>query len=788
MRQAGTENLNRSGDSMYRSLFENMLNGLAYCRMLYENGKPSDFIYLDVNSAFETQTGLKNVVGRKASEVIPGIRESDQLLLEIYGRVALSGKPERFEMFVESLQMWFSFSVYCPEPEHFVSLFDVITERRQTEESLRNEKAFLRSLIDSADVLIYYKDADGVYLACNKASEAFIGLSEREQIGKTDFDLFEHENAESFREHDQMLLANGAVLHTEEWVPRPDGRAVLMDTRKAPVYGPDGQAIGLVGVSRDITERKIMEEALRKSEERFRSIMENVPGVAVQGYGLDGTVLFWNLASEFLYGYSAVEALGANLLDLVIPPEMREGVTQAIRDMVESGEPIPAGELSLMRKDGSRVAVYSSHALIQPSGREPELFCLDVDLSRIKQLEKENIALLDQLHQVRNLQSLGVLVSGIAHNFNNLLTIIIGNCALMNLKPEAATDYMAPIEKAAERAAQLCRQMQTYAGTNPLSAVSRIAMGEMVDDVTGMLKSGAPRNVAITVDSAPGIPFIIGDEGQIRQIVTSLLHNATESIGEKPGTVAVTLSRKQVVKGRADRDHLGREIPSGWYVCLEICDTGCGMDEEMSRRIFEPFYTTKFTGRGLGLPETLGIIAAHKGALQLSSQPGLGTTFTVYLPADDTGPAPDETQMKPPPSAPWRGSGTVLLVEDEQQVRSIADFMLKELGFAVIAATNGREALEAFQKCAADIDLVVTDIGMPVMDGYELFRELKKIDPALPIIISSGFDTAEICLHIDCEDIAGILNKPYRFDQMEAVMKSVKASTGEVHLKAAFPP
>ena len=136
----------------------------------------------------------------------------------------------------------------------------------------------------------------------------------------------------------------------------------------------------------------------------------------------------------------------------------------------------------------------------------------------------------------------------------------------------------------------------------------------------------------------------------------------------------------------------------------------------------------------------------------------------------------------------WRGSGTVLLVEDEQQVRSIADFMLKELGFAVIAATNGREALEAFQKCAADIDLVVTDIGMPVMDGYELFRELKKIDPALPIIISSGFDTAEICLHIDCEDIAGILNKPYRFDQMEAVMKSVKASTGEVHLKAAFPP
>ena len=202
----------------------------------------------------------------------------------------------------------------------------------------------------------------------------------------------------------------------------------------------------------------------------------------------------------------------------------------------------------------------------------------------------------------------------------------------------------------------------------------------------------------------------------------------------------------------------------------KVTDNGCGMDEETSRRIFEPFYTTKFTGRGLGMSAVLGIIKAHNGALQLLSQPGQGTTFKIYLPLqsrESTG----EESLKPLSSAPWQGSGTILLVEDEPQLMMVAAMLLKALGFSVIEAVNGKEALELYQKNAEYITLVLTDIGMPVMDGYELFRELKKLNPELPIILTSGFGDADATTQIPREDIAGMLSKPYNFDQLREVLK-----------------
>jgi CheY-like chemotaxis protein len=204
------------------------------------------------------------------------------------------------------------------------------------------------------------------------------------------------------------------------------------------------------------------------------------------------------------------------------------------------------------------------------------------------------------------------------------------------------------------------------------------------------------------------------------------------------------------------------------------------MDIETRQRIFEPFYTTKFTGRGLGMSAVLGIIMSHSGALQLFSQSEEGTTFRVYLPVQDSEPVEDEPAPQSS-SALWQGSGTILLVEDEELIKIIASAMIKKLGFSVIEASNGREALDLYQQNAADITLVVTDMGMPVMDGYALFRELKKLKPELPIIISSGFGAVDVTSRISCDDIAGLVGKPYSFDNLREVLKSVVGGAYPTH-------
>ncbi len=369
------------------------------------------------------------------------------------------------------------------------------------------------------------------------------------------------------------------------------------------------------------------------------------------------------------------------------------------------------------------------------------------------------------------MESLGVLAGGIAHDFNNILAIIVGYCGLTKMDYESAEKNIPEIEKAAERAAALCRQMLAYAGKATLTQ-SQVNMWMLVDEMVSMLKATINPNVTILSDLPANIPFITGDASQLRQVVMNLIINASEAIGEEQGNVHVSLTKRAVIAGQAESDHLGNIIMPGTYVCIEVADSGCGMDDETKQRIFEPFYTTKFSGRGLGMSAVLGIITAHKGALQLASQPGQGSTFKLYLPVQTVEPL-GESSLQQASSAPWTGGGTILLVEDEEQVVLIARTMLQALGFTIIEACNGREALELYQKNAAEITLVVTDMGMPVMDGYALFRELKMLNPKLPIIISSGYGETVVTSRIPREEIAGLVSKPYSFDNLRDVLKSV---------------
>lgn len=252
--------------------------------------------------------------------------------------------------------------------------------------------------------------------------------------------------------------------------------------------------------------------------------------------------------------------------------------------------------------------------------------------ARERDAEEQKLLLQQQLQQSQKLESLGVLAGGIAHDFNNILTVIIGTCYLVKLNPEAAVKHIETIERAADRAAGLCRQMLAYAGKATLE-MTQVDMKALLEDTVKMLKATIQPDAIITLNLAEDVPAIRGDASQIRQIVMNLLTNAVEATGEAQGIIHVSLEKKVIAAGGAEEDCFGTDITPGSYLLLEVADSGCGMDDDTRRRLFEPFFTTKFTGRGLGLSATLGIITAHGGALQLSSQPGQGARFKVYLPA-----------------------------------------------------------------------------------------------------------------------------------------------------------
>ena len=531
----------------------------------------------------------------------------------------------------------------------------------------------------------------------------------------------------------------------------------------------EGMIVRLFGSLQDITESKLSDEKISEKEENLRFFFEYAPASLAM---FDCNMCYLQVSQRWMndYGLGSRNMIGLSHYEVFpeIPEQWKEAHQRGL-----AGEVLRKDDDRFVRDDGSVQWVnWELRPWYKGDGTIGGIVIFSEDITARKKSEEEKHTLELQFQQTQKLESLGVLAGGIAHDFNNILAIIMGYSGLTKMDSDTAEENMPHIEKAVERAAALCRQMLAYAGKAEL-AISPVNMRMVVDEMVTMLKATLPQNAEINTDLSIEIPFVNGDAGQIRQIIMNLITNASEAIGKEQGKIRVSLATTTVIAGQADRDYNGKSITPGEYVCLEVTDNGCGMDEETKWRIFEPFYTTKFPGRGLGMSAVLGIINSHDGALQLQSHPGQGTTIKVYLPVQKRVSAGDENIRVVVPSAPWRGIGTILLVEDEDQVRLIAKALLENIGFTVLEAVNGKEALELYQRNATDITLVMTDMGMPVMDGCELFYELKKLNPALPIIISSGYGDAEVSFRIGTDNIAGLVSKPYCADQLREVLKEV---------------
>ncbi|MFZ5452285.1 MAG: response regulator [Thermodesulfobacteriota bacterium] len=399
------------------------------------------------------------------------------------------------------------------------------------------------------------------------------------------------------------------------------------------------------------------------------------------------------------------------------------------------------------------------------------------DISERRQAEEERGKLEAQMREVQKLESLGVLAGGIAHDFNNLLMAILGNAdlALFSLPPTSpARPSVEEIARASQRAADLCRQMLAYSGRGRF-VVGRYDLSEIVREMAQMLEVSVSKKASLSYSFAAELPAVEGDATQLRQVVINLITNASEALGDQSGLISVTTGVLECDRAYLAESYLADRLPAGRYVFLEVTDTGLGMDEETRRRIFDPFYTTKFTGRGLGLAVVLGIIRGHQGAIKVSSEPGKGTSFKILLPAKPW--VPEEQVPTTISCAPLSPGKTILLVDDDANVRQVGTKMLTILGFKVMTAARGREALELFRTGGHEIDCVILDLTMPEMSGDEVLQELRQLRSDVRVILSSGYNEQDVTQKFVGQGLAGFIQKPYTMDNLQMILNRVLVSS-----------
>jgi signal transduction histidine kinase/CheY-like chemotaxis protein len=413
----------------------------------------------------------------------------------------------------------------------------------------------------------------------------------------------------------------------------------------------------------------------------------------------------------------------------------------------------------------------SSHVLEFGGRRAEVVLAHDVTESRRAMIERERID--RKMQETQKLESLGVLAGGIAHDFNNLLTSILGNASIAQseLPPGSPVqDCLAQVAEASMRAADLCKQMLAYSGRGRFF-VQKVNLGELVEETAQMLHISIGKKALLRFHLEKDLPPMEADVTQIRQVVMNLVINASEAIGDRSGVISLFTGLAHV-----DRDYLrdtlmAPELPEGEYVFLEVSDSGCGMNAETLAKIFDPFFSTKFTGRGLGLAAVLGIVRGHKGAVKVTSDFGRGTTFKLLFPAVIG--AADTASTRPASPSEWRGNGTVLVVDDEETMRSTVARMLHKIGFTTVLAADGQEAVEIFRADLSRFVLVLLDLTMPRMDGEEVFTELRRLNSDICVVLMSGFNAQEVLVRFSGRGLDSFLQKPFTLDALREVMRTV---------------
>ncbi|RLL54760.1 PAS domain S-box protein [Mariprofundus sp. EBB-1] len=629
-------------------------------------------------------------------------------------------------------------------------------------------------IVNASDDFMNIIDSNYCYVAVSDPLCQAFQCSRESLIGKSVGDIWGHELFDNgIRSRLDQCLAGKPVEHEFEFC-FPDTGLRWYSSRFIPYRDLQGCVTHAVVISHDITNRVNSRQALKMSKDRLEFLLHSAPVIiysreAEQPWSLN--FVSQNIRQQF--GYDENSLLGkVNTWEKHLHPDDCALLTDALHTLYEQGQ----NKLEYRLQDDRGVWHWLCDEMVlikDAQGKPSEIVGYWVDISERIEAEQERKKLQAQIEHNQRLESLGVMASGIAHDFNNILAAIMGNASMatMDLRnnPESAEKYIERVMLSSEKAAELCKQMLAYAGKGSFD-IRPINLTNMVYETHRLLEVSIPKNVSLKLDLDKNLPSVDADISQMQQIVMNLVINGSDAIAESQGTIRIQTGVMQVDREYLSSTYLDDNLPEGRYIYLDVADSGCGMNKQTLTSIFEPFFTTKPTGRGLGMSAVLGIIRSHRGAIKVESKVGVGTTFRIVLPLNmdaHTDQTDEGMGNKEKPLA----LGTVLLVDDDPDVLYAESQTLENMGFQVLTAVDGKDAIEVYRQHGKKIAVVLLDISMPNMGGKACLAELKRINHQVKVIFSSCYNEADAA---ECASgLSGFIQKPYRIEALKNLLEKV---------------
>jgi PAS domain S-box-containing protein len=640
-------------------------------------------------------------------------------------------------------------------------LYVVQRQLLNSSQELQKNLTLLQGITEGTTDAVYVKDLQGRLLMINSAGARYLGRSVAEVIGKDASEVFSPESGRQIMERDRAVLQSGETCTCEEVGVAAGVTRTFLST-KGPYRDANGQVIGLLGISRDISDRKRAEEEIRKSEQRLRIHAEHTP-LAVIEWDLEHRVAAWNAAAERIFGYSREEAMGQPA-SFIVPPAFRQHVDEVGRGLLAQKGGMRSTNENTTKHGLTISCEWYNTPLVDESGRVLGVASLVQDVT-------ERVALEEKLQQSQKMEAIGRLAGGVAHDFNNLLTVIIGYGQILAdgvPVPSRLKDATTQIRAAADRAAGITRQLLAFSRKQVLSP-RVIDLNDVMMSLDTMLRRLIGEDIEILTVPGRDLGTVKADPGQIEQVIMNLVVNARDAM---PSGGKLTLETENAELDEAyAREH--PPLQPGRYVMLAVSDTGVGMTAETQAHIFEPFFTTKEVGKGtgLGLSTVYGIVKQSGGYIWVYSEPDQGSTFKIYFPRIDQ-PA-EAVGVEKRPAGVQRGTETILLVEDEDQLRQLISTVLGDCGYKVLPAGGTAEGLALCRNNHNEIRLLVTDVILPGMNGRQLAEQVQKISPHTRVLYISGY-TSNAIVHYGVLD-AGLwfLPKPFSLSALVAKVREV---------------
>ncbi|MGQ9732839.1 MAG: ATP-binding protein [Candidatus Zipacnadales bacterium] len=529
----------------------------------------------------------------------------------------------------------------------------------------------------------------------------------------------------------------------------------------------------VAGMAGNVLARLRAQEALRESEARYRALVESATD-SIFVVGPDGIFLFVNRTAAQALGRTPAEIQGRHMAEL-FPAEIAERQLQVIQQVFYTGQPQSTLYAPTVTIEGERIYNTSLTPVMEDSGQVAYVLGVTRDVTKLLEAEEKQRRAEARLRQAQKLESLGLFAGGIAHDLGSLLTGVIGNVvfARNKLDPDSPSrPYLDLIEKAALQANHLVEEMFAYSGRAP-HVWQTVDLSQEAQEVYTLMAAEVPSGVHLEWAVAEDLPHVAGSATQLREVLLNLITNALDAIRGMGGTVSVQLDGLKLTEQQLATIDAFSELPPGHYVRLRVRDDGPGMDEQTRERIFDPFFSTKPTGRGLGLAMVLGIVRGHGGAIAVDSAPGRGTTFEVLLPSAEAVRFTEPPLKEASNPADWHGEGTILVVDDGVWVREVARESLEQAGFTVVTARTVEEAITSLRVDPHRFLALVLDLTMPDGNGIDVFQEARRLHPHIPIVLASGWTEEETLAYLRTQHKTRFVRKPYQPQHLLDALREV---------------